>query len=81
MVYLDGHVEISRPDVNGGPPLIIDTTHMTVDLDTNIASTDDPVQMIRGISRTTGVGLDAYMQDNRLVFRADVKSFYVPVQP
>ena len=81
LVYLEGHVEISRPDANGGPPLIIDTVRMTVNLDTNVASTDDPVQMIRGISRTTGVGLDAYMQDNRMVFRSDVKSFYVPAKP
>ena len=51
---------------------------MTVDLDTNIASTDDPVQMIKGISHMTGVGMDAYMQDNRLVLRTNVKSFYVP---
>ena len=78
LVYLDGHVEMRRPDANGGPPLIIDTDKMTVDLDTNIASTDDPVQMTKGISHMTGVGMDAYMQDNRLVLRTNVKSFYVP---
>ena len=78
LVYLDGHVEMRRPDANGGPPLIIDTEHMTVDLDTNIASTDDPVQMTKGVSHMTGVGMDAYMQDNRLVLRALVRSVYVP---
>ena len=78
LVYLDGHVEMRRPDANGGPPLIIDTEHMTVDLDTNIASTDDPVQMTKGVSRMTGVGMDAYMQDNRMVLRTLVRGFYVP---
>lgn len=78
LVYLDGHVEMRRPDANGGPPLIIDTEHMTVDLDTNIASTDDPVQMTKGVSRMTGVGMDAYMQDNRMVLRNLVRGFYVP---
>ena len=78
LVYLDGHVEMRRPDVNGGPPLIIDTDKMTVNLDTNIASTDDPVRMTKGISLTTGIGMDAYMLDNRMVLRTDVKSFYVP---
>lgn len=78
LVYLDGHVEMRRPDANGGPPLIIDTEHMTVDLDTNIASTDDPVQMTKGVSHMTGVGMDAYMQDNRLVLRSVVRGFYVP---
>ncbi|HEU5399025.1 MAG TPA: LPS export ABC transporter periplasmic protein LptC [Gammaproteobacteria bacterium] len=78
LVYLDGHVEMRRPDANGGPPLIIDTEHMTMNLDTNIASTDDPVQMTKGVSHMTGVGMDAYMQDNRLVLRSVVRGFYVP---
>ena len=78
LVYLDGHVEMRRPDAQGGPALIIDTDHMTVNLDTNIASTDDPVEMTKGVSRMTGIGMDAYMQDDRLVLRKDVKGFYVP---
>ena len=78
LVYLDGHVEMRRPDANGGPPLVIDTDRLTVDLDTNIASTDDAVQMTKGVSHMTGVGMDAYMQDNRLVLRTIVRGFYVP---
>src|SRR5579871_6700284 len=30
LVYLDGHVHITHPDQNGGPPLVIDTEHITV---------------------------------------------------
>ena len=78
LVYLDGHVEMRRPDANGGPPLVIDTDKLTVDLDTNVASTDAPVQMTKGVSHMTGVGMDAYMQDNRLVLRTIVRGFYVP---
>lgn len=78
LVYLDGHVEMRRPDSKGGPPLVIDTDRLTVDLATNVASTDDPVQMTKGVSHMTGVGMDAYMQDNRLVLRAVVRGFYVP---
>ncbi len=77
-VYLEGHVEMRRPDSGGGPPLVIDTDKLTVDLETNVASTDEPVQMIKGVSRVTGVGMDAYMQDNRLVLRSIVRGFYVP---
>lgn len=78
LVYLDGHVEMRRPDSNGGPPLVIDTDRLTVNLDTNVASTDDPVLMTKGVSHLTGVGMDAYMQDNRLVLRTIVRGFYVP---
>ena len=78
LVFLDGHVEMRRPDANGGPPMVIDTDRLTVDLTTNVASTDDPVQMTKGVSHMTGVGMDAYMQDNRLVLRTVVRGFYVP---
>lgn len=77
-VYLDGHVHITHPDQNGGPPLVIDTEHMAVDLDTDVASTDDPVIMTKGSSRTDGIGMDGYMQDNRMVLRNNVKGLYVP---
>lgn len=77
-VYLDGHVHITHPDEHGGPPLVIDTEHMTVDLDTDVASTDDPVTMTKGGNRTDGIGMDGYMQDNRMVLRNSVKGLYVP---
>lgn len=80
LIYLDGHVQLTHPDQNGGPPLVIDTDRMTVNLDTNLATTDDPVIMTKGVSHMTGVGMDGYMQDNRMVLRTDVKGYYVPKQ-
>ena len=77
VIYLDGHVELTHPDQNGGPPLVIDTDKLTVHLDTNIASTDDRVIMNKGVSHETGLGMDGYMEDNRMVLRTDVKGFYV----
>jgi lipopolysaccharide export system protein LptC len=78
IIYLEGHVEMTHPDQNGGPPLVIDTNHMTVDLTTNIASTDDPVAILKGESQMHGIGMDGYMQDNRMVLRTRVIGFYVP---
>lgn len=78
LVYLDGHVQMTHPDAAGGPALVINTDHLTVNLDTNIASTDDPVTMVKGASHMNGVGMDGYMQDNRMVLRTNVKGFYVP---
>lgn len=78
LIYLDGHVHITHPDRKGGPPLVIDTEHMTVNLSTEVASTDDLVTMTKGSSRTDGIGMDGYMQDNRMVLRSNVKGMYVP---
>lgn len=80
LIYLDGHVELTHPDQNGGPPLVIDTDRMTVDLHTNVATSDDRVIMTKGVSHETGLGMDGYMQDNRMVLRSDVKGYYVPKQ-
>ncbi|HEX7966429.1 MAG TPA: LPS export ABC transporter periplasmic protein LptC [Gammaproteobacteria bacterium] len=81
LVYLDGHVKMTHHDEHGGPPLVIDTDHLTVDLQTNVATTDDPVAMVKGVSHMTGTGMDGYMQDNRMVLRTNVKAFYVPSKP
>lgn len=80
LVYLEGHVEITRPSQSGGPPLVIDTDRMTVNLDTNVASTDDPVQMNQGTNHMTGIGMDAYLNDNRLIIRSNLHSHYVPAK-
>jgi lipopolysaccharide export system protein LptC len=77
LIYLDGHVEMTHPDQNGGPPLVIDTEHMKVDLTTNIATTDDPVTILKGDSHMYGIGMDGYMQDNRMVLRTKVFGLYV----
>jgi lipopolysaccharide export system protein LptC len=80
LVELDGHVEMRRAGVNGAPPLIIHTDKMNVDLDTNIATTADSVEILQGKSRTTAVGMQAYMKDNRLLLEADVQGYYVGKQ-
>jgi lipopolysaccharide export system protein LptC len=78
LVYLDGNVVMTHPDQAGGPPLVVNTQHLTVDLTTNIASTDDPVSMHKGDSQSRGIGMDGYMQDNRMVLRTKVTGLYVP---
>lgn len=80
LVELDGHVEMQRVGNNGGPPLIIHTDKMNVDLNTKIATTADPVEILQGNSRMTAVGMTAYMQDNRLQLKANVRGNYVHKQ-
>lgn len=77
LAELDGHVEMRHADNHGGPPLIIRTDKMNVNLNTNIAATADPVEILHGASRMTAVGLEAYLNDNRLQLQSNVRGFYV----
>ncbi|MBU6421545.1 MAG: LPS export ABC transporter periplasmic protein LptC, partial [Gammaproteobacteria bacterium] len=72
-----GHVQMQHPANNNGPPLLIQTDKMNVDLDTNIATTADPVAITQGNSRMTGVGLQAWLNDNRLLLQSQVRGAYV----
>ncbi|MDE1983824.1 MAG: LPS export ABC transporter periplasmic protein LptC [Gammaproteobacteria bacterium] len=77
LVELEGHVQMQHPANNNGPPLLIQTDKMNVDLDTNIATTADPVAITQGNSRMTGVGLQAWLNDNRLLLQSQVRGAYV----
>jgi lipopolysaccharide export system protein LptC len=76
LVELDGHVEIQHPSDNGGPPLIIQTDKMSVNLNTNIATTADPVEILQGDNRMTGVGMQVYLDENRLQLETDARGYY-----
>lgn len=80
LVELTGHVEMQRQSNNGGPPLIINTDKINVDLNTNIATTTDPVEILQGDSRMTAVGMQAYLQDDRLLLETNVRGSYVRKQ-
>ena len=77
LVDLDGHVTMQRQASNGGAPLIIHTDRMSVNLDTNIAVTSDPVEILQGTSRVTAVGMQAFLNGNRLVLETSVRGYYV----
>ena len=77
IIKLDGNVTMNRPAHDGAAPVIIHTDKLTVNLDTNIGSTDDPVQITQGASQMTGVGMLAYFKDNHLILQSNVKGRYV----
>lgn len=77
LVELNGHVQMQHPANHGGPPLTIQTDKMNVDLNTNIATTADPVAITQGNSRMTGVGMQAWLNDNRLLLQSQVRGSYV----
>lgn len=77
LLKLDGHVEMRRPGTHGDPPLIIHTGRLDVNLNTNIGSTDDRVEILQGSTRMTGIGMLAYFNENRLVLKSTVRGHYV----
>jgi lipopolysaccharide export system protein LptC len=78
IVQFDGHVKVQHPGEKGGPPLMIDTDRITLDLNAHTAVTDAPVQITQGGNHMTALGLDAYLDDNRLLLRTEVRGLYVP---
>ncbi|HET7923028.1 MAG TPA: LPS export ABC transporter periplasmic protein LptC [Gammaproteobacteria bacterium] len=78
LLNLDGHVEMRRPAAGKGAPLVIRTATLSVNLDTNIGNTADPVSITQGSTRMTAVGMIAYFKDNRLVLQNNVRGHYVP---
>ncbi|MGA9854452.1 MAG: LPS export ABC transporter periplasmic protein LptC [Gammaproteobacteria bacterium] len=80
LVDLDGHVELQQAGSNGGPPLIIHTDKMHVDLNTDIATSADPVEILQGNSRITGVGMQVYLKDDRLQLESAIRGYYVRKQ-
>jgi lipopolysaccharide export system protein LptC len=77
LVDLDGHVEMQHAGNNGGPPLIIHTDKMHVDLNTDIATSADPVEILQGQSRMNGVGMQVYLKDDRLQLLSQTRGLYV----
>lgn len=77
LVELAGHVKMQHLGDNGGAPLNIETDKMNVNLNANIASTTDPVVITQGPSRMTGTGMQAYLNDNRLILQSQVRGAYV----
>jgi len=77
LVELDGHVEMTHAGNNGGLPLIIHTDKMNVDMNTNVATTPDPVEILQGMGRMTGVGMQVYLKDNQVQLESNVRGYYV----
>lgn len=77
LVKLDGHVTMEHVGANGGAPLLIKTDTMQVNLNTNVATTSDPVVITQGASRMTGIGMQAYLNDNHLILQSTVRGQYV----
>ncbi|MGH8277992.1 MAG: LPS export ABC transporter periplasmic protein LptC [Gammaproteobacteria bacterium] len=77
LVDLSGHVKMQHPNAQGGAPLVIETDKIQVNLNTSVATTADPVLITRGASRMSGVGLQAWLNDNHLVLQSQVRGEYV----
>lgn len=76
LVNFDGHVVMQRAGAKGGPPLVVHTDKMSINLDTNIATSADPVEILQGRSQMTGVGMQAWLKDNHVILETQVRGEY-----
>ncbi|MGH8369841.1 MAG: LPS export ABC transporter periplasmic protein LptC, partial [Gammaproteobacteria bacterium] len=58
-------------------PLVIHTDKLDVNLDTNIGTTADPVDIVQGQSHMTGIGMVAYLKEDRMILQSNVRGHYV----
>ncbi len=78
VVYLSGNVEIHQPGVVGEPPRRLVTDHIEMYPQRDYAETDAPVTVTGPRTRIDGVGLRAYLEQERLVLLSEVSGTHEP---
>jgi lipopolysaccharide export system protein LptC len=78
VMLLLGKVHIWRNNVNGIKELDLKTEDLRVLPETSYGETDRPVEITTPTSRTTGVGMKAYLAEDRLELLNDVRTLLQP---
>ncbi|MGD9387391.1 MAG: LPS export ABC transporter periplasmic protein LptC [Gammaproteobacteria bacterium] len=77
VLELWGGVDAIGDSGDHGPARLI-TDRLEVDIETSVARTDDPVQLILGPQELHGVGLVAYLLEERLQLESEVHGRFLP---
>ena len=73
-VRLLGHVDIWRDDGSGERALDVRTEHLTMLPDSEYGETVQPVTILMPSSTTTGVGMHAYLDEDRIELLSQVRT-------
>ena len=73
-VRLLGQVDIWRDDGSGGRALDVRTGHLTMLPDSEYGETAQPVTILMPASTTTGVGMHAYLDEDRIELLSQVRT-------
>ena len=81
LVQLRNDVRIQTVATDDQPALTLTTETLTLDNRTGFITTDQPVNIESPQGQTTAVGLDAYVDEKRMVLKSQVRSTYDPAAP
>ncbi len=80
-VRLLGHVDIWREDGSGERALDVRTEHLTMLPDSEYGETAQPVTILMPSSTTTGVGMHAYLDEDRIELLSQVRTHVARRRP
>ncbi|MDL0432048.1 LPS export ABC transporter periplasmic protein LptC [Marinobacter sp. TBZ242] len=75
LVHLTGNVKVTR-EAEGGRPLILTTTALTVNNRNRTVYTDKPVELTDAVSLTRATGMKAWIDDRILELNSQVEGRY-----
>jgi len=76
LIYLNGAVNMHRDASDKEPAVNLDTTNLTINLETDFAQTDEPVFIQTEKHRLKAIGMRVYLADGRLELLSSVKGVY-----
>lgn len=77
-IELDGDVEIFQGETPEQARIRVQTEHIELQPENNLAQTDAQVTVTGPVSRMTATGLKAYLAEDRLVLLSDVRGTHEP---
>ncbi|MCL7945209.1 LPS export ABC transporter periplasmic protein LptC [Marinobacter sp. ATCH36] len=77
LVHLTGDVKVIR-EAEGGRPLTLTTTALTMNNRDRTVYTDKPVELTDAVSQTTATGMKAWIDDRILELESQVEGRYEP---
>lgn len=72
VVLLNGNVELREEDASGNPTLQVNTDKARVLVNQNYAETDEYAKIVSHKSTVTGIGMQAFFDESRLIVLSNV---------
>lgn len=77
-IRLNGNVVLTDQPADGAVPTVLRTESLEMQIDGDIARTDDEVRIERGRNSLTGRGMTAFLRDDRVQLQSDVRGLIRP---
>ncbi len=78
LIHLAGNVTVSQTAPTEGPQATLSTPSLSIDIESQIARTPDPVHMTQGNYLLTGIGMEANLKEDRVRLQSDVHGRFLP---